>query len=69
MGIILWPHLAKVCCVTHPPTRGIFPFYAKFGQHQLLDMQLSSVIVHFFKCLWHECHCQRYLHSLFPHEA
>ncbi len=24
-----------------------FSFYAKFGQHQLLDMQLSSVIVHF----------------------
>jgi hypothetical protein len=47
MGIILWPHLAKVCCVTRPPMRGIFPFYAKFGQHQLLDMQLSSVIVHF----------------------
>jgi hypothetical protein len=46
MGIILWPHLAKICCVTRPPTRGIF--YAKFGQHQLLDMQLSSVIVHFF---------------------
>ncbi len=23
MGIILWPHLAKVCCVTSP-TRGIF---------------------------------------------
>jgi hypothetical protein len=26
MGIILWPHLAEVRCVTHPPTRGIFPF-------------------------------------------
>jgi hypothetical protein len=47
MGIILWPHLTKVRCVTHPPTREIFPFYAKFGQHQLLDMQLSSVIIHF----------------------
>ncbi len=23
MGIILWPHLTKVCCVTHPPTKGI----------------------------------------------
>ncbi len=24
MGIILWPHLTKVRCVTHPPTKGIF---------------------------------------------
>jgi hypothetical protein len=47
MGIILWPHLAEFCCVTHPPTRGIFPFYANFGQYQLLNMQLSSVIIHF----------------------
>jgi hypothetical protein len=47
MGIILWPHLVEVCCVTRPMMRGIFLFYAKFCQHQLLDMQLSSVIVHF----------------------
>jgi hypothetical protein len=47
MGLILWPHLVEVRCVTRPPTRGIFSFYANFGQHQLLDMQLSSVIVHF----------------------
>jgi hypothetical protein len=47
MSIILWPHLAKVRCVTRPPTRGNFSFCAKFGQHQLLDMQLSSVIIHF----------------------
>jgi hypothetical protein len=48
MGIILWPHLAKVRCVTRPPMRSNFSVYAKFGQCQLLDMQLSSVIVHFF---------------------
>jgi hypothetical protein len=47
MGIILLPHLGKVCWVTRPPMKGIFPLYAKFGQHQLLDMQLSSVIVNF----------------------
>jgi hypothetical protein len=51
MGIILWPHLAKVRCVARPPTRGIFPFYSELGQHQLLDMQLSSVIVLFFECI------------------
>ncbi len=33
MGIVLWPHLAKVRCVTRPWTRGIFSFHAKFGQH------------------------------------
>jgi hypothetical protein len=47
MGIILWPHLANVRCVTGLPTRGTFSFYAKFGQHQLLNMQLSSVIILF----------------------
>ena len=47
MGIIFWPYLAEVCCVTHPLTRGKFSFNAKLGQHQLLDMQHSSVIIHF----------------------
>jgi hypothetical protein len=47
MGIIFWPPLAEVNCVTRPPTRGFFSFYVKIGQHQLLDMQHSSVIVHF----------------------
>jgi hypothetical protein len=44
--IIFWPHLAEVRCVTCPPTRGKFSVYAKFGRHQLLNMQHSSVIVH-----------------------
>jgi hypothetical protein len=45
-GIIFLPHLTEVRCVTCQ-TRGKFSFYAKFGQHQLLDMQQSSFIVHF----------------------
>jgi hypothetical protein len=44
--IIFWPHLAEVRCLTRPPTRGKFSFYAKLGQHQLLDMQHSLFIVH-----------------------
>ncbi len=43
MGIIFWPHLTKVRCVTR------FPFYARFGQRQLIDMHLSLVI---FQFLW-----------------
>jgi hypothetical protein len=46
-GIIFLPHLAEVRCVTCPPARSKFSFYAKFGRHQLLDMQHSSFIVHF----------------------
>ncbi len=45
MGIIFWPHLTKVRCVTR------FPFYAKFSQRQLIDMHLSLVISQFFECL------------------
>jgi hypothetical protein len=45
MGIIFWPHLTKVHYVTH------FPFYARFGQHQLIDMHLALVIFQFFECL------------------
>ncbi len=50
IGIVLWPHLTKVSCVcdTSSDKRHCFPFYARFGQRQLIDMQLSSVIVHFF---------------------
>ncbi len=40
----IWPKSA----VWHILRRkAFFPCYAKFGQHQLLDMQLSSVIIHF----------------------
>jgi hypothetical protein len=41
------PHLAEVCCMPHPLTRGEFSFYAKLGQHQLLNMQHLSLIFHF----------------------
>ncbi len=47
-GNIFWPHLAEVRCVTRPSKRGKFTFYAKLGQHQLLDMRYSSFIVDFF---------------------
>ncbi len=46
-GNIFWPHLAEVRCVTRPSTRGKFTFYAKLGQHQLLDMRYSLFIVDF----------------------
>ncbi len=45
MGIIFWPHLTKVRCVI------CFPFYARFGQRQLIDKHLSLVIFQFFECL------------------
>ncbi len=63
MGIIFWPHLTKVRCVTR------FPFYARFGQCQLIDMHLSLVIFQFFECLQHERHSQHYLHGLLSQEA
>ncbi len=34
IGIILWPHLPEVRCVTFPPTRGNFSFYAKIWPTQ-----------------------------------
>jgi hypothetical protein len=43
-GHHLWPHLVEVPCGTRPPTRGIFSFYAKFGQHQLLNSHQSLFI-------------------------
>ncbi len=38
-------------CDTFSNEGHCFPFYARFGQCQLLDMQLSSVIVQIFECL------------------
>ncbi len=70
MGIILWPHLTKVRCVTRPQTNDMcFPFYARFGQCQLIDVHLSLVIFQFFECLEHEHHSQHYLHGLLSQEA
>jgi hypothetical protein len=44
MGIIFWPHLTKVRCVTCPQTNEMcFPIYARFGQLQLINMHLSLV--------------------------
>jgi hypothetical protein len=52
MGINFWPHLTKVHCVTCPQTNKMcFPFYARFGQCQLIDMHLSLVIFQFFERL------------------
>jgi hypothetical protein len=52
MGIIFWQHLTKVRCVTRPQMNEMcFPFHARFGQCQLINMHLSLVIFQFFECL------------------
>ncbi len=41
----------SLLCDTSSNEMNCFPFYARFGQCQLINMQLSLVIVQFFECL------------------